>query len=92
LVVSVEGRLKQEEGRDPAGHVADLAGLFGAERTAEEVALAVGQPLLDDLISSFADLRTDRERPGGWHFRPGMVLEPPESHQSAAGVRIIPRG
>ena len=52
LVVGVELGLHQHEGGDAAHHLGDVARLLGLEVAAEQRALAVAQPLLDDLLAA----------------------------------------
>ena len=51
-VVVVQGRLQEDDRGEPAGHVRQFAGLFGAERPAEQFPLAIAQPFLDDLVAA----------------------------------------
>jgi len=52
LVVRVQLGLHEHERGDAAHHLADVARLLGLEVAAEQSALAVGEPLLDDLIAA----------------------------------------
>ena len=51
-VVLIEFGLQEEDGRNAAGGVHDFAGLVGVQGPAEDVVLAVAEPLLDDLIAA----------------------------------------
>jgi len=53
FVVGVEGGFEEEDGGDAAGHLLDVADFVFGEGAAEERRFAVGEPLLDDLISTY---------------------------------------
>ena len=52
LVVGVERRLEQQDGGDATRHLGDVARLVGRQVAAQQRALTVGQPLLDDLVAA----------------------------------------
>jgi len=51
-VVSVEGRFEQEDGGNSPRHFLHVADFFLGEGAAQNILLAIGEELLDDLIAS----------------------------------------
>lgn len=49
LVIGIEYRLKKKQRGETARGVGDFAGFVGRERTAQQLVLAVAQPLFQDL-------------------------------------------
>ena len=52
FVVGVEGGFEEKDGSNSAGHLLDVANFVFRKRAAEKGLVAVGEPLLDDLIAA----------------------------------------
>ena len=71
LVILVELRLEENERRETPDHVRDFASFFRREIAAEKLPLAIGEPLLDDLVPA-----NDVVPDSGWHVLPeGDVIQ-----------------
>lgn len=51
-VVGVQGCLQGNQSREPPGHLRHVTDFVGRQASAQERLFAVGQPLLDDLVTA----------------------------------------
>ena len=52
LVIRIQFRFHKQNGSDATSDVGDLAGLVDSQRPAQQVAFAIAQPFLDDLVTA----------------------------------------